>query len=452
MFTGVTNLSWLKAAVLVALTLPPLYYVSYNLRSAHTIFKFSNSDPEPFFKQWLDHPLLGPFEPAPIRKHCAEIKWRPNLVFKLDESNGGIGNVRAHVLDFTLFAMEAGAAMVLPQMTVRSTSDLFDVWHGRQAGFSRMFDEGLFRKMMAEACPQMRIYQPGEAEGLVTVVGVAYDARSRRMDFDPGNTAEAAYEYTTAWLHDHSVDEETLSQVTVRHTIWEVDTRSLGADFRRNFGMIFSFREDARRYAASAVRNLASKYGLRIDPADHLHQHAYYGAHLRTEQDTVSAGWFNPNTATEVGLNYTEQTDAYLAHAAEHSLSVMYVATGNATELKRFKIKAAESTPSVTVASKWDLLPGEEAAALAELDWDQQALVDMEIMMRCSVFGGFAKSSYSFAIAIARNAYLEAHGRPLGYSWRMREMNDQIAFDDALSRILGRNELNERKCPRGCWP
>lgn len=458
--TFLQGLSSQAKLALWLLTLLPLYYLSWSFRTSHTS-SGSHTSPYPisqqsFVDQWVNFTLLGPFNATSVRSHCAATRWRPNLIFKLDESNGGIGNVRAHVLDFALFAIEAGAALVLPGMTVRSTSDLFDVWHGKQADFSRMFDQEVTLERLKEACPELKVYRPEEVERLAAKQEIKdlgpYDARSRRIDFDAGNTRDAAVEYTTGWLKERGFDGKQKAQLSVRHTMWEVDGRSLGSELRRNFGQLFPFRADARRYAAIAVQNLANNHGLSLNAADALHRKAYYGAHLRTEQDTVSAGWFNPNTATEVGLNYTEQTDAYLAHAAEHSLKVVYVATGNATELERFKVKAAASTPPVVVTSKWDLLPASEAEALAELDWDQQALVDMEILMKCSIFGGFAKSSYSFAIAVARNAYLEAQGKPLGYNWRMREVNNQVAFDDGLSRILGRNELNERKCPRGCWP
>lgn len=457
--TALHGLSFQAKFTLSLLTLLPLYYFSYTLRTSHSATTFSHlmSSSEGVTSQWLNSSLLGPFNSTAISAHCAATKWRSNLIFKLDESNGGIGNVRAHVLDFALFAIEAGAVMILPGMTIRSTDDLFDVWHGKQANFGRMFDEELSVERMKEACPGLKVYRAEEVERLAKKEGGVndvgpYEARSRRVDFDKGNTRKAAVEYTTDWLKDHGVDSRTLNQMSVRHTMWEVDTRSLGPEFRRNFGQMFPFRSDARRYAAIALQTLATTYGVPIKPSDHLHAKAYYGAHLRTEQDTVSAGWLNPDTATEVGLNYTKQTDAYLAHAAEHNLRVMYVATGNATELERFKLKAAASSPPVTVTSKWDLLPAIEAEALAELDWDQQALVDMEILMKSSVFGGFAKSSFAFAIAVARNAYLEAEGKPLGYNWRMREVDPQVAFDDGLSRILGRNEMNERKCPNGCWP
>lgn len=452
--TAIASLSSRAKAILCLVTLLPLYYFSYTLRTSEIT---SGGYPRPgsqpsadFISQWLNSSLLGPFDPVPIHTHCAETQWRPNLIFKIDETNGGIGNVRAHVLDFAFFAIEAGAAMVLPSQTVRSTSDLFDVWHGQQANFSRMFDDRSFLERVKEACPGLKVYRPAEVEklvqkGEVKVVSDGYDARSRRVDFDPGNTRDAAVGYLTAWLKSHGVDiTKTKAQVTVRHTMWEVDTPSLGSSLRHQIGQLFPFRADSRRHAALAVHTLATRYDLPVDASDHLHERAFYGAHLRTEQDTLSAGWFSPNTATEVGLNYTEQTDAYLAHAGEHSLHVMYVATGNATELERFKAKAAAASPSVTVTSKWDLLPPDAAQALGELDWDQQALVDMEILMKCSVFGGFAKSSFAFAIAVARNTYLEAHGRPLGYNWRMREVNPLIAFDDGLSRILGRNEMNER--------
>jgi hypothetical protein len=47
------------------------------------------------------------------------------------------------------------------------------------------------------------------------------------------------------------------------------------------------------------------------------------------------------------------------------------------------------------VIDKWDLLDEPTSAGLKALQWDQQALIDLEILMRCSVFGGMAKSSFA---------------------------------------------------------
>jgi hypothetical protein len=75
----------------------------------------------------------------------------------------------------------------------------------------------------------------------------------------------------------------------------------------------------------------------------------------------------------------------------EANLSVIYAASGDPTDLERFKTKAAANDPPLTVVTKWDLLSESEGKTLAEsFHWDQQGLVDLEILWRSSVFGGLA--------------------------------------------------------------
>lgn len=442
-----------KTIALLIFTLCPLYYASYRLRVGKALTRAeSYNSKDDFANQWTNVSILGPFDPSGIRKYCDATKWRPNLIFTLDEVPGGIGNIRLITFNFIIHAIDSGAAIRLPGSTMRSASDLTDLWHGQLKSFSRMWDEQHFMTSISEVCPGMQVHQPGEKASTTRRIDDVYESPHRRVDWDPDNTREATYEHTTRWLQDHNVDLDSPTEVTVRHDYWEIETRALGQKFRLNFGKMFATRHDCRRWAAMAVANLASKYTISIDATEVIHTNAYYGAHLRTEQDAAQTGWFKKEGPLEVGVNYTEQTDAYLAHAAEYGLRVMYVATGNATELARFTEKAANASPPVQVTSKWDLLSQEDVDALSQLDWDQQALVDLEILMRCTIFGGMAKSSFSFTISTTRMAYLEAVGKPLGYNWRMPEIDGQIAFDDGLSRILGRNRIQEERGPAGFWP
>ncbi|KAK3712832.1 hypothetical protein LTR37_008923 [Vermiconidia calcicola] len=451
------GLSLTGKIALVALSLIPLYYMSYQIQLADLAWlprwPTSKLDTATFAHQWLETELLEPFDPTPIREYCASSSWRPNLIFNVPTPIGGFGNIRARLLDFFFFAIEAGAAIVLPGMIIRSEVDIHDIWSGSHGNFSFMFDEDHFIRSLADACPQMRIHKLWEIERVATTVEGIYPPRSRRVDIG-GEACSwvASSEQLDRWLSDRGVDNSTSTMINVDHTIWEVDTLSLPKGFRENFPMVLRTTPETRRYAGLVMVNLASKHEIDIKASDELHQEAFYGAHLRTESDTVAAGWFLPPTELEYGVDFTAQTDAYLAHATQNRLQAMYVATGNETEFDRFVEKAANHVPPIEILSKWTLLNSSDAEALSKLHWDQQALVDYEVMMKCSVFGGFAKSSFSFGIAVARNTWLEGHGRPIGHAWRMKEIDPHVAYDDGLSRILGRNQLNEEKCPRGCWP
>lgn len=415
-----------------------------------------------FRVSWMQTHLLQPVNPAPIQKYCNETEWRPNLIFNLPDANGGVGNVRAEVLDFVFYAIEAGASIILPGMAKRSEEVLFDVWGAGRAEFRDMFDEDHFRGSLSEACPQLTIYDPADEE-LAVVEGSDTSPRKVEDVYWPEHplarrdtTKEAWLRETNAWLQNRNVDLSARKKyiVDVERTMWEVDTRNTPLGFRLNFPMILRINPSIRRFAAIAMSTLARRHGLelRLDPSEAVHTKAFYGAHLRTESDTVDAGWQASCSETECGLNFTAQTDAYIAHASTNKLNVIYTASGNASEIQRFKTKALANFPPLTVLDKFELLPRRDAEELKQLHWDQQALVDLEILLRCSMFGGMAKSSFAFTIAMARNTWLEKEGYVMENAWDAKHKDATVAFEDRLSKVWGRNQLGEERIPRGAWP
>jgi len=396
--------------------------------------------------EWLETQLISPFNPTSITAFCNRTQWHSNLVFRAINANGGIGNVRGNFLDFLFAAIEAGASIVLPAMDARNDENLADV-HASRAGFDRLFDEPMFMTTMAASCPQMAIYKSeAEMPGIEPLVGV-YLPNSRRTDFDAVNTKEAWLAHFDEWLKtqlDYSADHPT-TLVGVWNTLWEYDTRSLPQGLRRNFGQVLHTSPVMRHAAAVAVDNLVSVFDLQLDPRDAIPKNAFYGAHLRTEADAAAVGWL------DAASDFTAQTDAYIAHAVKNKLSVIYVASGDATEIENFKSKAAAHLPPLNVTSKYNLLPADEASIVRGLTWDQQAAVDYEVLQRCSIFGGFVKSSFSYHIALARNQRLEDMGVAMD-PWAVVNREAAVAFDDGISRILGRYEIHERRIPRGMWP
>jgi len=84
---------------------------------------------------------------------------------------------------------------------------------------------------------------------------------------------------------------------------------------------------------------------------------------------------------------------------------------------------------------------GADLDELNALSWDQQTLVDYEVLLKCSRFGGFTKSSYSWDIAIRRNLVGQEWNRIEGVevkedSYKVLQ-GEEVAFDDGLSRLGG---------------
>jgi hypothetical protein len=193
----------------------------------------------------------------------------------------------------------------------------------------------------------MTIYKPTDGQQLSEALPGNYLPQSRRMDASPENTREAYLAHLDAWLSTkpaYSPDNITL--VNLERTLWDIDTRSLPASFRRNFPQVLRTNPSVRHLAALTAQNLALQNPLiLLEPRDAISKASFYGAHLRTEADAQNAGWNSaPNT------NSTAQTDAYIAHALAHKLNLLYVASGNASELAGFREKAAAHTPPLSVA------------------------------------------------------------------------------------------------------
>jgi hypothetical protein len=254
----------------VFVILAPLYYISWQYSTAHaSLSRTIRSPSDDFVGDWLDVHLLEPFNPSAVGVYCNTTIWRPNLIFNLANANGGIGNACGNILDFLFVSIEAGASIVLPGIASRSATDISNVWASR-ASFDLFFDEDWFLDAMSDACPQMTIYKPNDGQQLSEALPGNYLPQSHRMDVSPENTRQALLAHLDAWLSTkpaYSLDNITL--VNLERTLWDIDTRSLPASFRRNFPQVFRTNPSVRCLAALTAQNLALQNPLiLLDPRD----------------------------------------------------------------------------------------------------------------------------------------------------------------------------------------
>lgn len=109
----------------------------------------------------------------------------------------------------------------------------------------------------------------------------------------------------------------------------------------------------------------------------------YLGVHLRSESD-----------ALDFWLDFHSQTSGYLEAANNTNLKHAYLACGNATESHRFA-EEAWSQLHLSVASKLDLLKGDDLKRFQALSWDQQALIDFLVLSKSTHFIGCSFSSFT---------------------------------------------------------
>lgn len=420
----------------IVLSLTPLYLSLHWIRqrSDHTGLFI---DPQPLSKtpSFVDLALTShvtnPYEQSAISALCKTRPPRDDIAIKCAPGTGGIGNIRSYVLHCVRFAVETGAtSLVIPHFHRRSSTDLFEL-NGQLADFEHFFDREHFRTMIQDACPHIHVVDHEEESWSRPDLGIP--------EFG-GAINESSLQQRSPWRMEFdnwvAQNTETMPKPVALTSYDPGRGRAVlddGIAFYFSFGRILELRPDIRRLAATAIEEMARKFRLRIEPEENIYRNAYLGAHLRTSSDAFKAGW-NPD--------YEEQTDHYIKQAQVAGLTVIYAAGGKDRDLRRFADKAARH--EVIVVNKYDLLTGNDLRELVNLSWDQRGLIDLEILMKASAFGGYTRSSFSHNVAFRRH-FLSKVKDPFSDS--------KDRFVDELSRLYGRFDENwETETLRTMWP
>jgi hypothetical protein len=236
---------------------------------------------------------------------------------------------------------------------------------------------------------------------------------------------------------------------------WNRATQPL--DFATSFPRLFQFPKQTRRLAASALWSLEKKIGRPVVSDSVLMSSAsypakctslgggqlvyvpegFFGAHLRVAADAAVAGW----------PGYEAQVPYFLAEAKRLGLTTIYLATGSSEHRDQFRADAAKEGLDVIV--KEDLLDATELAELQSLTWDQQALVDFDVLMHSTFFYGMVRSSFTWQIALRRGLLPEAVPEPGTDKATPMPKESLDEYRDGLSAIVQRyGQIN----PEGMWP
>lgn len=311
-------------------------------------------------------------------------------------------------------------------MIARSETDLRAITTNTIVDLSHLFDLDHFITSLKEGCPQIRIYShrndlynlPSTAKPLELI------PQGLSSDFVYGTVLAHPSDWRKNF--DEWVDSETTPLIRGHPILVDLNTPLLQfplsydtSSFVQNFGRILRPRADAARLAATALFELSRKFSLNLSPSEGITPRAFMGAHLRTEEDATAAGW----------TGYDTQATIYINQALSANLSTIYVTSGNPADITKFRKQA--SLKSLNVATKHDLLSGSDLDELKRLTWDQQALVDYEVLLRSSTFGGIAESSFAWNIALRRNK--------LTWKESKEYLNGEGSqtFEDGLSWLYG---------------
>lgn len=362
---------------------------------------------------------------------------------------------------------------------VRSKSNLADIQSEDFTTLDYMFERPYFITSLSNACPQIHLYNNEAALTKAFPLTPANPSEPNTITSKPivdlkpikvvprelvremlDNTTLIAHpeKWRPAffnWLKDRRPSYSAQNPVVVAFSM-QLLRFPLDYDppaFSATFGRILLFRADLRVLAAKVLYSLSNKYSLSLDPTQSgLGNNKFVGAHLRTAEDAIAVGW----------PNYQTQSYNYLFSSALVNNSLIYLTNGNPVDGARFEAAAARL--DLTVTSRDILLAGPEFQnerwQLGNMTWDQQALVDYEVLSRSATFLGMYQSSFSWNVALRRHVIV-GNGTWLPISMGHAGVENlegsegsSEAFRDDLSRIFGPRDLGgiRWQFPLGLYP
>lgn len=303
----------------------------------------------------------------------------------------------------------------------RDADDLSKLTTNNTVPFDYFFDLKHFKASLKSACPQMVLQTtpPGDLALnppiLLSPQNLLSEVFAGAVIRHPGKWRPAF----DAWLADHPPTAPGRSTISLATPLLNFPIYSDPTAFMSSFGRLLRIREPSRRLAAAAVHALRTKHNISITTPG-ITPSAFFGAHLRVAADATKAGW----------TGYEEQSAFLLDFADEVHLKTLYV-TSESEPAETFR---ADATKRGAVAlAKEDLLDEAETEALRAMTWDQQALVDYEVLLRATAFGGIELSSFAWNVALRRHVM----------SWSGRKAFEGVKqgagmnFKDEYSRLRG---------------
>jgi len=242
----------------------------------------------------------------------------------------------------------------------------------------------------------------------------------------------------TNWVNEHVSFQPQNEPIVIdlEQSILQWPTHYDGHGVAHVFGDILKFRHDVRHLATTTLVKLSEWYDLPLNLTDRRLKHSFLGAHLKTEVDSPQ----RRHAADVPYTHYESQAKAYIKQAKASKIPIIYVASGNMSDIDRMIHEGAREGISVT--HKFDLLKGSERDQLQRLTWDQRALVDFLVAMKAQEFAGVGQSTFSWNVAMKRHEYTN--------SMATGSLDEGI-WSDGLSKLYGvRNDyVQSASC---MWP
>lgn len=405
-----------KRAAPFALLILIFYFFTHSGKpyADEVILRFKDSKMV-FMERYMQEDVLGFSDGSGLEQLCSSKNWHADRVFSCETAKNGLASVRQWELQCIRLAIEAGAStLILPNIIKRKDSDFRPAKraHAPLTGvpIDYMFDFHHLNDTLAAHCPQMKvsisISDFHDVPSLLTSIDFKLGDVFKENEKDLATSIILPVpEEWAARFDDHI--EEVRSKTPSKSRLLSEPYRvrlvpsemgfpvySDKPEARHDLSQLLRFRRDARLLAGSALFQLVEKYGVNIDPHFATEEDGFAGIHMRLELDVEE----------EEGKSVPEfayQASESVKYVTSTGLKIAFLASGGPREKIDSFIEGSQEF-NLTIVTKEMLLEGQDLEQLRGLSYDQQAIVDHEILKRATRMVGIGQSTFSADLAIVR--------------------------------------------------
>lgn len=392
---------------------------------------------------------FAPLDSEAIRTLCETPDWDRNLIFTCEDNMGGLAHIRNSILNCVRYSIAAGATLVLPEIHLRDIEEDMEHSHSQVQSHSHMahgkrstalverhgpgrasmdylFDVEHFKTSLKKSCPQLHIQDFQEA--IPSPRRRGFNAESLFSNH-PVSGLEAPEQWPSRFEEwkKKTIPAEPANEpiiLDLETSFLQYPTHSDGHGVAHVFGDLLKPRKDLRLLAHSVLRRMSDKYELNLTLTERLFKQSYLGVHLR---GSATKAWNEKRHGLSSPYgDFENQAKAYTALAKKGDAKVVYVASGNMSEIEFMEGHALSH--GIVTTHKHDLLSGSEREQMEKLKWDQRAVIDFLVLVKGQQFAGVGHSAFSWNVALKRHEYTN--------SMATGNINEDV-WSDKLSTLYG---------------